>query len=1003
MSDFVSNGMKLGRACVVAVIACSAAAMAAPQTALAQTAGSLNAVSPMQPASAAVSSATGTVVGTVTDPTGALIPGATITFSNAAGKSYSGTSGSDGTYTLTLPGGAYSAIFAMPGFANLQRTNLHVTAGTAATVNAKMVLGDQTTVVNVTSDAAQVSVDADSNASATVLKGKDLDALSDDPDDLQSELQALAGPAAGPSGGQIYVDGFTGGQLPPKSSIREIRINQNPFSAQYDKIGFGRIEVFTKPGTDKLRLYASVQGNAKPFNTSTPFLGATNVQPEYFTFFSVGTVSGPLSKHASYNVGFEYRNTQLNAIINPSGFYATSATSTTPCAPGQTGCALYAFPASARAVNQPQSVFEISPRVDLALGDKNVLTARYQFRANSANNQGIGENSLLSTGYNSSGTDNDVQLSDTQTVSDRTINETRFEYRRSASAQTPFNTTPQVVVQGNFTSGGNGSQALSTTSDHIEVQNYTSLARGAHFILFGGRLRISSESLNSTAGSNGTFVYNYLLDPCAATTGSSTPSGCVTATTTPCLAANAGVSSYQCGNASQFVQTKIFKQVVSARTTDLGVYVEDQWKVKPNFTFNYGLRFEAQNGFQSPHNFAPRLSLAYGIPRANGKTPVTVLRFGSGYFYDRLGLGDFINVAQLQPNVQQQTTYLSPGAACTPTSIAGCTGGTAGRSTAYSFNPNLATQSNVQSAVGVDQQVGKLGTLSFNYIHSQGTHLYLTSVTPTATTNNYQYQSVGTYKEEQFFISANLHPTASLRFFGYYSLNAGSTDSSGENFITTNALKPSVDYGRASFANRNFGVLGGTWQAPFKIEFSPFALLRSGTPYNLTTGIDENGDSVYNDRPAYIPGVTPNCSVASTFAIPAAGTAYQQIPYNSCLGPTSITFNLRVQRAIGFGPLLAPVAASAAAGPSGPGGPPHGGHSGGGGHGGPFGSGSGTGRKYSLALGAQITNLFNNVNYALPVSVLSSSSFGQFQSLQGRPFGSANAVRTIMLQANFNF
>ena len=84
-----------------------------------------------------------------------------------------------------------------------------------------------------------------------VLRGDDLDALSDDPDDLLSDLQALAGPSAGPNGGSIFIDGFSGGELPPKESIREIRINQNPFSPEYDKLGYGRIEIFTKPGTDK--------------------------------------------------------------------------------------------------------------------------------------------------------------------------------------------------------------------------------------------------------------------------------------------------------------------------------------------------------------------------------------------------------------------------------------------------------------------------------------------------------------------------------------------------------------------------------------------------------------------------------------------------------------------------------------------------------------------------------------------------------------------------------
>ena len=106
-----------------------------------------------------------------------------------------------------------------------------------------------------------------------MLSGKDLEALPDDPDELQSDLEALAGPSAGPNGGQLYIDGFTAGQLPPKSSIREIRINQNPFSAEYDKLGYGRIEIFTKPGTDKYHGQFSVEGNSSGLNTRNPFLG----------------------------------------------------------------------------------------------------------------------------------------------------------------------------------------------------------------------------------------------------------------------------------------------------------------------------------------------------------------------------------------------------------------------------------------------------------------------------------------------------------------------------------------------------------------------------------------------------------------------------------------------------------------------------------------------------------------------------------------------------------
>src|SRR5208282_5572887 len=112
-----------------------------------------------------------------------------------------------------------------------------------------------------------VSVEPDNNATALVIKGEDLASLPDDPDDLADALQALAGPAAGPNGGQIYIDGFSGGQLPPKESIREIRINQNPFSAEFSQLGFGGIQILTKPGTDKLRGAVSLMDSDGVFNS----------------------------------------------------------------------------------------------------------------------------------------------------------------------------------------------------------------------------------------------------------------------------------------------------------------------------------------------------------------------------------------------------------------------------------------------------------------------------------------------------------------------------------------------------------------------------------------------------------------------------------------------------------------------------------------------------------------------------------------------------------------
>jgi hypothetical protein len=140
-------------------------------------------------------------------------------------------------------------------------------------------------------------------------------------------LSALAGPSAGPNGGQIYIDGFTGGNLPPKSAIREIRINQNPYSAEFDRLGYGRIEILTKPGTDKLHGQAFAMGNDKSFNTGNPF--TPNI-PDYHSYQFNGTLNGSLSKNASFFVSAERRNTQNANVYDAetrrkAGIYDTGA------------------------------------------------------------------------------------------------------------------------------------------------------------------------------------------------------------------------------------------------------------------------------------------------------------------------------------------------------------------------------------------------------------------------------------------------------------------------------------------------------------------------------------------------------------------------------------------------------------------------------------------------------------------------------------------------------
>src|SRR6185312_14950682 len=193
----------------------------------------------------------GSVRGTVTDPSSAVVPGATVV-ATGNGVSRSAKSDGQGKYTLpNLPPGKYSIRADAPGFVTFLNQNYDVPGGQANSLDIALQIAQEAQQVSVQeSTTAALSVDSSTNVSAIVLKEEDLDQLPDDPDDLQADLEALAGPAAGPNGAQFFVDGFSGGQLPPKSSIREIRINSNPFSSEFDRPGFGRVEILTRPGTD---------------------------------------------------------------------------------------------------------------------------------------------------------------------------------------------------------------------------------------------------------------------------------------------------------------------------------------------------------------------------------------------------------------------------------------------------------------------------------------------------------------------------------------------------------------------------------------------------------------------------------------------------------------------------------------------------------------------------------------------------------------------------------
>src|SRR5579863_3073876 len=434
---------------------------------------------------------TGTVKGTLTDDSGAVIPAVSVTLTGG-GASKSAQTQADGSYTFSgVQPGSYTVNVNFPGFQPVSKA-VTVTAGGTAQAPLQLAIVAEKQSVTVAAEAGPtVNVEPDNNATALTIRGEDLQALPDDPDDLSDALQALAGPGAGPNGGQLYIDGFTGGQLPPKESIREIRINQNPFSAEYDKLGFGRIEILTKPGSDRLRGMAFFNDSDAEFDSRNPF--ASN-KPDYTNRQFGGNLGGPINKRASFFLDYNERDITNNAITH--ALYFDPATlSTTPIN---------------TSVVTPTSNKTISPRIDYRLTTNNTLTARFEERLNHFDNSGLGGYRLpppiSDLAYNSSGNGQNLMLTETSVLNAKTVNETRFQYVRSWT-QSLGNELPQINVANSFVTGGNGVGDEHDRTHHFELQNYTSWTQGKHTVRFGVRIRRDSDQNNNPSDFNGTFSF----------------------------------------------------------------------------------------------------------------------------------------------------------------------------------------------------------------------------------------------------------------------------------------------------------------------------------------------------------------------------------------------------------------------------------------------------------------------------------------------------------------
>ena len=908
----------------------------------------------------------GILSGSVSDPSGARIAHADVHIqSNSVDRDT--TTDDGGRFSVPLPPGSYEVTITAEGF-KTYTTNVTLSdRASSAHIEARLVIDAKAEEITVPSD-EQDSTAAGDNKSALVFKGDDLKTFSDDDSVFQQEIEALAG-GNGVKPPEILVDGFSGGRFPPKNTIREIRINRNPYSAQYDSLGFGRIEVFTKPGTDKLHGNFSSSGTDNVFNSRNPYAA---IEPPYYTVNLYGNLSGALNKKTSFFVAGTYNDVQNNAIVD-----AIDPTLLTPLA---------------EAVAAPQRAQTYSVRLDRQLSKMNTFTGRYEYNSSVLNNSGVGLLVLPSEGVDSNTTTQTVQLTDTQVIGTKIVSEAHFQYVRTRQQQSPVSTAASIIVQGVFNGGGSAGQAFSDNQDRYEFQELLTIARKSHYLRFGGRYRLLRDANVTTANYNGQFVFPDLATYKLALSGE-TPAQ---------IFANGG-------GTTQYSLTGGVPRA-TVLTGDLGVFAEDEWKIRKSFTLDLGLRLESQSGVPDHFDPAPRVGFAWAVGQKPKKPPIVTLRGGGGIFYDRFLPGNILTAIRQQSGTQQIAYFVtnpsfyqqylnSPPPVSTLSSTP---------PTLYNIDPHLRTEYGIYAGATAERSLGKVGSISANYIFTRGDHQYVSrninaplpgtydpanpasGVRPLGGTQNiYQFGSGGVAESHVLFANSQLKLGKRVSGFAAYFFQHSNQDVSNANTFASNSYNLAQDYGRAAQPSQE--IFAGAWvKLPVGIDGNFYGSAQSGMPFNITTGTDLNGDTIYNDRPAFATNPTANSVIYKTAYGPFDANPQPSekiIPINYGNSPGFFFLEADLARNFKFGPRppAPPLAAGAAAlkTPAPRPDPP-----------------------YTLSFSVEADNILNHVNPGTPVGVLSSPLFGKPISLNS-PFSpggtGASANRTITLRCNFIF
>jgi len=753
----------------------------------------------------------GTVTGTVTDAKAAPIPGAKVKLTpQSDGQGTEVTTDETGAFSFdNQPAGDYTLTVIAPGLKLAERK---VTVGTSPVPSMQIRLEVLQVTEKVTVSADAVPISPEQNVDRFHLDDNFLGGLPMLNGDPLAVVSMFTDPGVvGAMGPQLIVDGVPTDSLAlPLSSIKNISVNQNPYSAEFGRPGKGRIEVKTKHRIHQFHgtLFTDFLNSA--FDARNTFASSV---PLHQRAISEGELEGPISKAVSFLISARYDLNNETAVVD---------------AQTLSGPFVQNFGA-------PQRNTHLFGRLNFKLSTNHKLSLTYKFKNKLRKNQNVGAFDLpeRATDYFDHG--NEFNLFETATPTPALFNEFRLAYRERRQDTSSITDQPAILVPGAFQSGG--AQVSIHQQDFLaDAEEIVTWSHGMHTLRFGGGARPRWIRAMDASNLGGTFIFSCLF---------STP-------TTPCPFA------FSQNSPAQFTQN-IGNPQVSFGQHEFYSFVQDEMRLRPKLSLMLGLRYEGQSNGNRFDNLAPRLAIAYAPGNAR-----TVIRAGFGIFYDR------------QPEVMEQQALLYNGIQIQqivitnpsfPNPFPPGTTATSVPSSLVRISPEMIFPYLLQGNFAVERKLGKgENYFSVDLTTVRGVHLYRmrninaplpgTTVGPDPSILNLdQFESAGLSRSNSVTFALRLHPRKNFSLYSQYILSRSMDDTSGMFSLPANNYDLGPEWGRSDYDRRHQFNLVGMYDLPWGFRVGTVARVASGIPFNITTGLDDNRDTVFNDRP---PSVTRN-------------------------------------------------------------------------------------------------------------------------------------------------